>query len=456
MAHGHSHSIDDLDAAVVTSPRTRGAVFGLLGLVAVATIAGLVLLWPGERVPPIFDVGFDAELVEATVSTVELVPCSGVGDADSVRCELITARVTSGSVRNQTATFELFPSANSPRLERGDDIVLSFVADAPPELAYQFADFQRTGPMWILAGLFALAVIVMGRWKGLRALLGVGVSMAVIVVFLLPALLLGEPPILVALVAAAAIAFLALFLTHGFNQRTAVALLGTLIALAITGGLSVLFVELARITGLASEEALLLQASSGAIDMRGLLLAGIMIGALGVLDDVTVTQVAAVWELKLADPRFGAWDLYRRAVNIGRDHIASVVNTLALAYAGAALPLLLLFTQAQRSFQEVITGEAVAVEVVRTLVGSIGLVAAVPITTALAAVIIAGASVPDEPQGRRARRRSDPFWGDVDWDDADRGDADWDDSGDERLDWDDPEADRDEPETPTSRPNPLL
>ncbi len=418
MATGHSHSISphdhgDLDDAVVTSPRTRGIVFGMLTLVAAATVVGLVLLWPGERVPPIFDVGFDAELVEATVSSVELVPCAGVGDADTVRCELITARVTSGGVRNETATFELFPSATSPHLDRGDRIVLSHLADAPPELAYQFADFQRQQPMWILAVLFVLAVVVMGRWKGIRALAAVGVSLAIIVVFLLPALLLGEPPVLVALVAAAAIAFLALFLTHGFNQRTAVALLGTLIALAITGGLSVLFVDLASITGLASEEALLLQASSGLIDMRGLLLAGIMIGALGVLDDVTVTQVSAVWELKLADERFGAWELYRRAVNIGRDHIASVVNTLALAYAGAALPLLLLFTQAQRSFAEVITGEAVAVEVVRTLVGSIGLVAAVPITTALAAVIIAGATVPAEPRSRRGRRRSDPFWGDA-------------------------------------------
>jgi uncharacterized membrane protein len=415
VADGHVHLPGDADAPALTSPRTRGIVIGLLVAVAVATGVGAALLWPTDRVTVVADTGFDVELVDATVTLVDLVECSGVGDAASIRCELVTVRITSGSTRNLLGTFELYPSPTSPRLERGDRIVVSYASDAPDELAYQFADFQRGASLLWLTVLFAAAVVAMGRWKGLRALLGVGVSLAVIVTFLLPALLRGESPIVVALVAASAIAFLALFLAHGFNERTAVALLGTLIALALTGGLALLFVELTRITGLASEEALLLQASSGIIDFQGLLLAGIMIGALGVLDDVTVTQVSAVWELKLADPRFGAWDLYRRAVNIGRDHIASVVNTLALAYAGAALPLLLLFTQAQRSFTDVITGEAVAVEIVRTLVGSIGLVAAVPITTGLAALVIGRAAVPEPPTGRRGRLARDPFWGDADW-----------------------------------------
>lgn len=415
MADGHSHLPGDPDAPTLTNTRTRAVVIGMLAVVAVATIVGAALLWPSDDVNVVGDTGFGVELVEARVTQIDLVECSGVGDASSVRCERITTRITSGSTRNETGTFELYPGTNSPRLERGDELVLSYEPEAPPELAYQFADYQRESSLLWLAVLFVIAVVAMGRWKGLRALFGVAVSLAVIVTFLLPALLLGEQPIVVALVSASAIAFLALFLAHGLNERTAVALLGTLIALAITGGLALLFVELTRITGLASEEAMLLQVSSGIIDFRGLLLAGIMIGALGVLDDVTVTQVSAVWELKLADPRFGAWELYRRAVNIGRDHIASVVNTLALAYAGAALPLLLLFSQAQRSFTDVVTGEAVAVEVVRTLVGSIGLVAAVPITTGLAALIIGQAIVPEAPKGRRGRLASDPFWGDADW-----------------------------------------
>ncbi len=434
MAHGHSHLPPDPDAPDLDAPRSRIVVWAVLGVVAVLTIVGLVLMWPRDQVTIELDegFGFSAELVDATVTRVDLVPCAGVGEAASIRCEQVSARIDEGPTRGDTATFELFLTTTTPRLDRGDAIVLSYAPAAPPELAYQFADYQRGTPLLWLTALFVVAVVALGRWKGLRALAGVGISLAIIVTFLLPALLLGDPPVLLSLVACSTIAFLALFLAHGFNDRTAVALLGTLISLGLTGALAVLFVSLTRITGLASEEALLLQAGSGIIDFQGLLLAGIMIGALGVLDDVTVTQVAAVWELKRADRRFGAWELYRRAVNVGRDHIASVVNTLALAYAGAALPLLLLFTQAQRSFSEVLTGEAVAVEVVRTLVGSIGLIAAVPITTGLAALVIAGATLVEDDDssssggGRRNQRsrrgrgpgRRDPFWDDSAWDDS--------------------------------------
>ncbi|MGY6499761.1 MAG: YibE/F family protein [Acidimicrobiales bacterium] len=425
MADGHSHLPGDPDAPTLTSPRTRRVLVGVLVAIAAATVAGLVLLWPSDAPEIRFDTGFSIELVDATVSQVQLVQCAGVGDTGGIRCEEITARVESGTPRGEQAVFELYPTPGNPRLERGDQVVLSYAPEAPPQLAYQFADFQRTTPMLVLGLLFVVAVVALGRWKGVRALLGVGISLVVIVVFLLPALLAGEPPLMLALVAASTIAYLALFLAHGFNERTAVALLGTLAALALTGVLAWLFVDLARFTGLASEEATLLQASSGLVDFRGLLLAGIMIGALGVLDDVTVTQVSAVWELKLADERFGPLDLYKRAVNIGRDHIASVVNTLALAYAGAALPLLLLFSQASRSFSDVVTGEAVAVEIVRTLVGSIGLVAAVPITTGLAALVIGTATVPStssesaSPSRRgRGRGRRDPFWDEALYDDS--------------------------------------
>lgn len=420
---GHSHDLTD--GPDLAPPGIRRALYALLGALAAATAIAMGLLWPDGDTEVRIDTGFTAELVDATVTRVELVPCSGVGDAAEVRCRLVTSQVTSGSTAGETATFELFPSAANPRIERGDRIVLSHIADAPPELAYQFADIQRSGPMLWLVAVFVVAVVALARTKGLRALLGVGVSLVVIVSFLLPALLAGRSPILLALVAASAIAFLALGLTHGLNERTAVALLGTLAALGLTGLLAQVFVGATRLTGLASEEATLLQASSGLIDFQGLLLAGILIGALGVLDDVTVTQVSAVWELKRADPSFGPVELYRRAVRIGRDHIASVVNTLVLAYAGAALPLLLLFSQASRSFGDVVTGEAVAVEVVRTLVGSIGLVAAVPMTTALAAVVIGRTSADGLPgeqaDGGRATRRAarqarrrDPFWYDVD------------------------------------------
>ena len=191
-----------------------------------------------------------------------------------------------------------------------------------------------------------------------------------------------------ALVAAVVIAVAALYLTHGVNDMTTVALLGTFAALAVTAVLAALFTDLAHFTGFGSEDAFYLRFASAQIDVRGLILAGIIIGSLGVLDDVTVTQASAVWQLHEANPGYSVRQLYSAAITIGRDHIASTVNTLVLAYAGASLPLLLLFAGAGRSLSEVAVGELVAVEVVRTLVGSIGLVATVPLTTALAAVVV--------------------------------------------------------------------
>lgn len=276
----------------------------------------------------------------------------------------------------------------------------------------------------MLAGLFALAVICLGRWKGVRALVGLGISLGVLGVFVLPAVLEGGNPLAIALVGSSAIALTALYLTHGFSARTTTAVLGTLMSLVLVGVLAAVFVDLARFTGLSDEEATILQVFASQIDLRGLLLGGILIGALGVLDDVTVTQVSAVWELKAANPDYRVRDLYRSAVRIGRDHIASTVNTLVLAYAGASLPLMLLFTQADQGLVDVLNGEAVAIEVVRTLAGSIGLVASVPFTTAVAALVVAGdpvvaaggvvpgGAVPGDPRAGRSRREL-RFWKDA-------------------------------------------
>ena len=239
----------------------------------------------------------------------------------------------------------------------------------------------------------------------------------VIVLFVLPAILDGRSPLAVAIVGAAAIMFVALYLTHGVNAQTTTAVLGTLVSLALTAVLASIFVGASRFTGLASEEANFLQAAAGQVNVRGLLLGGIVIGSLGVLDDVTVTQASAVWQLHRADPTQSARALYRAALRIGRDHIGSTVNTLVLAYAGASLPLLLLFTLSSQPVGAVVTGEVVAEEVVRTLVGSVGLVASVPVTTALAAAVVSRAG----PGERRTKRPPDwapskgerDFWGDL-------------------------------------------
>src|SRR5919109_334122 len=222
------------------------------------------------------------------------------------------------------------------------------------------------------------------RRSGLFALVGVVLSLGVLLVFVFPALLTGSAPIAVALVGTSVIAFGVLYLAHGINERTTVALLGTLASLALTAVLAVTFAGAARLSGLASEDSTTLLTFAPELDYRGLLLAAVIIGTLGVLDDVTVTQVSAVWELHRANPGQGRRQLYGSAIRIGRDHIASTVNTLILAYAAAALPLMLLFTQSGLALGDVLTTETIAVEVVQTLVGSIGLVASVPLTTTLA------------------------------------------------------------------------
>ena len=222
---------------------------------------------------------------------------------------------------------------------------------------------------------------------GLAALGALVVGFAVLLLFVLPAILDGRSPLAVAVVGSRVIMFAVLYLTHGLSARTSTAVLGTLVSLALIGALGAGFTAAARLTGLDDQATALVASLGSGVDARGLLLAGMIIGALGVLDDVTVTQTSAVWELRRANPLLGARALFRSAMRIGRDHVASAVNTLVLAYAGASLPLLLLFSLSGRSLGEVATSQDVATEIVRTLVGSIGLVASVPVTTAVAALV---------------------------------------------------------------------
>ncbi len=267
---------------------------------------------------------------------------------------------------------------------------LELIEPVDAEPFYDFFDYQRRTPIALLAAAFVGVALLIGRMRGLRALLALAFSLLVIVGLTLPAIVGGSSPLLVALVTSALIMLVALYLTHGPNARTTSALIGTLASLAITGLLGSLFIEAAQLTGLVGEETAYLRATAGFLDFRGLLLAGIIIGSLGVLDDVTVTQASAVWELHGANPNLGLWGLYRAALRIGQDHIASAVNTLVLAYAGASLPLLLLFTQTGEALGTIVTGEVVGTEVVRTLVGSIGLIASVPLTTFLTALVVSG------------------------------------------------------------------
>ena len=394
MSHSHGHT--HLEPA--DDRRPQGLLLYVLIPVLVLTLAGVVALWPNSaRAESRAAIDFGADLVDGTVELVEDGECLATAPGSDLTCQVATVRLTEGPDKGELFDLELQDSPTTVDLDEGDKIVLNRVdaPDVPPDLLYTFADYQRSTPLVALAVLFFLAVAALGRFQGVRSLVALAVSLFVLVRFVLPSILGGNNAVAVALVGAALIMLATLYLTHGFNERTTTAVLGTFASLLLTGFLAVVFVGLTNITGLADEDARILTIAAERIDVRGILLGGIIIGALGVLDDVTVTQVSAVWELRAANVHMTARQLYRSALRIGRDHIASTVNTLVLAYAGASLPLLILLVQSERALSDVLTSETIASEIVQTLVGSIGLVASVPITTALAAAIAARASWAD-------------------------------------------------------------
>jgi uncharacterized membrane protein len=241
--------------------------------------------------------------------------------------------------------------------------------------------------MLILALVFAALVIAFGRLRGALSLVGLGISLGVIIVFLVPAILDGKPPLLVAVVGSLAVMIATISLAHGLGPKSLAAILGTSVSLILVALLAGAAAELTQLTGFASEEAAIINLNVAEISFQGLLVAGMIIGALGVLDDVTVSQSSTVFALRSANPEQGARQLFTRAMTVGRDHVSATVNTLVLAYVGSSLPVLLLFSVGSVGLADVANTELVATEIVGMLVGSIGLVAAVPITTGLAALL---------------------------------------------------------------------
>jgi uncharacterized membrane protein len=367
------------------TPINRVLLAAVLPLM-VATVVGLVVLWPDGAVARPGSFGLQLQLVDGTVVSDRVVPCQGSPLGRDSRCRVATVRLAEGPEKGGTTDLELFDGPGQPRLRTGDRVVVGRAVDRGG-VDYYFSDFQRSSSLLWLGLVFAVAVIAVGRLRGLAALVGLGLSFVLLVAFVLPAMLEGRSPLLVAIVGSSAIMFVLMYLAHGVNPKTTTALIGTLLSLILTGVLAAVFVEAARVADVTTEETAFLQIEASQVSLEGILLAGIIIGSLGVLNDVTVTQASAVWALRQANPRLGPFELYRRAMRIGRDHIASTVDTLVLAYAGASLPLLLLFTLASRPIGDVVTGGLVAEEIVRTLVGGIGLVASVPVTTGLAALV---------------------------------------------------------------------
>jgi uncharacterized membrane protein len=277
-----------------------------------------------------------------------------------------------------------------PPFEVGQRVELYFSPSPGGGVQYVVTDWIRRPALLWLAGVFLVSVLVVAGFKGLRAFLATSLSLVIVIAFMLPQILAGWNPVLVSLVGVGGILLLAIYFVHGLNWSTTAALIGTYAAIVVTIALGLIFSEWAYLTGFGSEEAMMLSFSAEQVNLRGLLLAGLLIGALGALTDITIVQASVVRELAFLNPKFGVWELYKRGMNVGYDHVGSLVNTLVLAYTGAALPLFLLLNLNEFSFGRALNLELVAAEVVHTLVGSIGLILAVPFTTLIAALMFRG------------------------------------------------------------------
>lgn len=284
--------------------------------------------------------------------------------------------------------------AKSHGVKIGDNIRYLNLSDAPGMSgtqgapAYIFVDFVRTLPIILLAILYAVVVIAVARWRGLRALIGLVGAYFVLVGFILPGLVEGKPPLLLALVGSTVIMIGVLYFAHGFSARTSTALLGTMFGLGITALLAAWATDAANLAGVGSHDAATLINTSANISISGIILCGLIISGLGVLNDVTITQSSAVWELYELAPETSSRKLFTSAMRIGRDHIASTVYTIAFAYAGAALPILIIVMLYDRPLGDTLTSAELSEEVIRTLVGSVGLVLAIPVTTLIAVLVV--------------------------------------------------------------------
>lgn len=443
--HGHGHLSD---ISHVLSPYAKWFVIGALTVAGLAVAIGAVVLWPSHSDHPIptqfrsADGGpihtVDGEVVDhfragclnsvaGSVLETADVPVTPVDDGP---CILHTVRLDSGAAQGRYTVLEVptnraqsttgpdavpvpadaldDPQAGQPTLHDGDHIRLSTVP-GPDGDRYTFFDFKRGTSTLIWAILFVAAVVLVAAWRGFRSIIGLAFAFLVLGAFTLPAILAGSSPVAVAVVSSAAILFVVLYLAHGISLRTSSALLGTLTSLVLAGVLSWLAIRTMNLTGLSGDQTTNLQVYQGSISISGLLLAGFIIGTLGVLNDVTITQASAAFELAAAgEPTRLA--TFRAAMRVGRDHIASTVYTLVFAYAGSALPLMLLFSVAQQPLGSLLTTDAVAVELARSFVGGIAIALSVPLTTAIAAALVrpAGAASAESPPAGATPTESKP------------------------------------------------
>ncbi|MGW4364483.1 YibE/F family protein [Nocardia takedensis] len=401
--HHHHHHHDHSEPLAIGATAAR-VVVGLLTVIGVVVVIAAIALWPSAQhvdIPlPMQNAGGGAVQTEAgTVVAQDVGPCGSpsIGKVfadkpeaprnNAYTCQRSLITIDSGPHTGNKTLFEIAPGPGQPDLRAGDEIRLVRQADPNGTPMYSFEDYSRGLPLTLIVVAFIVVIIAVARWRGLRALIGLIFAFAVLVTFLLPALLDGKPAVPVALVAGALILYVVLYLAHGVNLRTSSALLGTLTSMLLAAVLSWVAIEITHLTGLSEEQNTNVATYIEHVSITGLLLAGFIIGTLGVLNDVTITQASAAFELAAIDEDASRREIFTAAMRVGRDHIASTVYTLVLAYAGGALPLLLLFSVAGRSIRDVLTGDAVAIEITRSAVGGIALALSVPLTTGIAVLL---------------------------------------------------------------------
>ena len=395
MSGRHSHRAgpgEDDGFEVRRGP--RAALLGALAVALVATLVGAVLIWPDrDRADEVQEqVDFLADGVTFVGGAVEGVQpaCASLND-ETDGCGQVTAKVGKGDDAEQV-TVEVPPEVSESGLEAGDELRLLRIPGADGEPAqYSYFGVNRSSPLLLLTLLFAVVVIAVARWRGVRALFGLAFSGVAVLWFMLPALVAGENGLWVGVVGSAAIVFVVLYSTHGLSIRTSAAVAGTLAGIGMTATIGLLAVSAAHLSGVAGESGILQSMVGGDLDFQGLLTCALIIAGLGVLNDVTITQASAVWELRGAGPQLSRREVFVAATRIGQDHIASTIYTIVFAYAGAALAVLMLIQLYGLPLTELLATEEIGQEVVRTLASAIALVLAVPVTTAIAALTVPGA-----------------------------------------------------------------
>lgn len=298
-------------------------------------------------------------------------------------------RFLSGSLKGQAVNIDSAILVNGIVYHQGDHVMVQIIDRFDGTKQYVISDYDRQSSLWWLAILFVLVIAWFSRWHGLRSVIGLVFSFVVIIGWVIPEIATGGDPVTVSLLGSAAVLIVGFVITEGFTRLAWASILGTVLTMAVIGLLSQWAIFFTHLTGFGSEEAFYLQGQNGtvSINLRGLLLAGIIIGTLGILEDVAVSQVATIGELRSANPGLSRWELYQAGMRVGRSHLAAIINTLTLAYAGSALPLLLLFHLGGQPGSQIVNSEIVATEIVRSIIGSIGLIMALPITTACAILI---------------------------------------------------------------------